>query len=125
MGLRRHSLRMAALALVVALPLLGFSGAASAKVKPGCHKNHSCHSGGGVGAGTGTGASNPAPITVQIDPNPLVETGQSYVVATIQVETSPGFAGDTVDVSSSQLEAACGGVIAFEGVTTTGFDTVQ
>jgi hypothetical protein len=110
MNLHRRSLRLVALAVVVALPLLGTSGVASAKAKTkaGCHKTHSCKSGGGVGSGGGSGTgSAPAPITVQIDPNPLVETGQSYVVATIQVETSPAFAGDSVNISSSQLTASC------------------
>ncbi len=105
----RRSLRIVALVIVVALPLLGTSGIASAKVKAkGCHKTHSCKGGGG--SGTGTGGASPAPITVQVDPNPLVETGQSYVAATIQVETSPSFAGDAVNIDSSQLEAACADV---------------
>ena len=108
MNLPRRSLRLVALAVVVALPLFGTSAVASAKAKAGCHKTHSCKSGGGVGSGSGSGTgSAPDPVTVQVDPNPLVETGQSYVVATIQVETSPSFAGDSVDISSSQLTASC------------------
>ena len=107
--LRRCSFRVVALAVAVALPLFGATVVASAKVKAGCHKTHSCKASGG---GRGTGGA-PAPITVQIDPNPLVETGQSYVAATIQVETSPWFAGDPVSISSSQLQAACGGWIEF------------
>lgn len=103
MDLHRRSLRIVALAVVVALPLLGTSGIASAKAK-GCHKTHSCRSGGGTGSGTG--GATPL-ITVQVDPNPLVETGQSEIYAVIQVETSPSFAGDSVDISSSQLAAAC------------------
>jgi hypothetical protein len=95
------------MAMVISLPLLGLSGAASARAKAsGCHKTHSCKSGGGGTTGSGSGA-DPAPITVQIDPNPLVETGQSFVAATIQVETSPSFAGDSVFITSSQLSAAC------------------
>jgi hypothetical protein len=113
MDLRRRSLRLVALAVVVGLPLLGVSGVASAKVKAkGCHKTHSCKAGSGSSTGTGSGAGS-APITVQVDPNPLVETGQSYVVATIQVETSPSFAGDAVNIDSSQLSAACAGDIDF------------
>jgi uncharacterized repeat protein (TIGR01451 family) len=38
----------------------------------------------------------------------------SEVRAVVQVETSPAYAGDTVNISSSQLEASCGGVIYFE-----------
>jgi hypothetical protein len=109
MRIHRRSLRIVALAVVVALPLLGTSAVASAKVKAkACHKTHSCKSGGG--SGTGTGGTSPAPITVQVDPNPLVETGQSLVAATIQVETSPSFAGDAVNIDSSQLAAACADV---------------
>lgn len=107
MDIRRRSLRVVTLALVVALPLLGTSGLASAKVKAkGCHKTHTCESGGGSSTGSGSGGAS-APITVQIDPNPLVETGSSEVVATVQVETSPSFAGDAVNIDSSQLSASC------------------
>jgi hypothetical protein len=88
MNIRRRSLRFVAVAVVVSLPLLAVSGVAAAKAAKGCHKTHTCKSGGGGTTGSGTGA-DPAPITVQIDPNPLVETGQSDVVATVQVETSP------------------------------------
>ncbi|HVC69475.1 MAG TPA: hypothetical protein VNC61_04325 [Acidimicrobiales bacterium] len=98
--------------MVVALPLLGTSGVATAKVKPkGCHKTHTCRSGGGTGSGTG-GA--PAPITIQIDPNPVLETGTSSVVAVIQVETSPSFAGDLVNITSSQFFASCAGSPGFD-----------
>jgi len=99
----RHSVRIVLLALVVALALLGSSGAASAKAAKGCHKTHRCQSGGG----TATGGTTPGPMTLQIDPNPLVETGQSDIAATLQIETSPSFAGDSVFISSSQLDASC------------------
>ncbi len=52
-------------------------------------------------------------MTVQVDPDPLVETGPGLLVAVIQVESSPSFAGDAVTVDSSQLQAACGGAIFF------------
>jgi hypothetical protein len=116
MKIRRSCLRIVALVAVVALPLLGTSAVASAKVKTakGCHKTHSCKSGGTSGSGGGTGGATPAPITVQVDPNPLVETSsEAVVLASIQVETSPSFAGDAVNIASSQLVAACGGVIEF------------
>jgi hypothetical protein len=112
------------MAVVISLPLLGMSGVASAKAAKGCHKTHSCKSVGGGTSGSGTGA-DPAPITVQIDPNPLVETGQSDVVATVQVETSPSFAGDEVDISSSQLLAACQGDVAFESLQGTGGTSIE
>ena len=108
----RHSLRLVALAVAVALPLLGMSGVATAKVKaPGCHKTHTCKRGGG--AGSGTGGITPAPMTVQIDPNPAVETSAS-VIDVIQVETSPSLAGDLVDISSSQFAASCQSFAGFD-----------
>jgi hypothetical protein len=113
MKFQRHSLRFLALAVVISVPLLGMSGLASAKATKGCHKTHTCKSGGGSGTGE-TGGTN-ALITVQIDPNPVVETGQSSFYAVIQVETSPSFAGDPVDISSSQLLSACNGDAGFSG----------
>jgi hypothetical protein len=113
MNLRRRSVRIVALAVVVALPLLGTSSVAAAKVKAGCHKTKSCHSSGA--GGTGVGVTTPGPMTVQIDPNPAVETSAS-IIDVIQVETSPSFAGDLVDISSSQFAASCGPGFA-------GFDT--
>jgi hypothetical protein len=64
------------------------------------------------GGGGGSGG-DPATITVQVDPNPLVETEQGLVVAVIQVESSPSFAGDPVNIESTQLQDACGGAIFF------------
>jgi hypothetical protein len=55
-------------------------------------------------------------IKVTVDPNPLVETGQSEVHAVIQVETLPAFAGDEVLIDSSQLAASCIGGITFENL---------
>jgi uncharacterized repeat protein (TIGR01451 family) len=58
---------------------------------------------------------------ITITPGPAA--GGSQVHAVIQVETSPSYAGDPVDISSSQLQSACGGTITFEtlqgGSTTT------
>jgi hypothetical protein len=104
MNRRLRSLRLVALAVVVSVPLFSVSAMAAVKAK-GCHKTHSCKS--GAGTGTGTGGATPAPMTLQIDPNPLVETNQSNVLAIVQVETSPSFAGDPVVISSSQLQSAC------------------
>jgi hypothetical protein len=95
------------------MPLLGMAGVASAKstkaaaAKCAKHPNHKkCKAGGGTGTG-GTGGPPPPTITVEVDPNPLVETGQSEIHAVIQVETSPSFAGDAVNIDSSQLSASC------------------
>jgi uncharacterized repeat protein (TIGR01451 family) len=38
----------------------------------------------------------------------------SEVRAVVQVETSPAYAGDPVNISSSQLQSSCGGAIFFE-----------
>jgi hypothetical protein len=108
MELHRRSLRLVALAVVVSLPLLGTSGVASAKVKPakGCHKTHTCKTAGGGGTGTG-GGTGAAVMTVQMDPNHVVEVSQSNVNVVIQVETNASFAGDQVVISSSQFQASC------------------
>ncbi|HEY7946931.1 MAG TPA: hypothetical protein VID75_04600, partial [Acidimicrobiales bacterium] len=53
--------------------------------------------------------------TVTVDPNPLVETGQSEIHAVVQVETSPSFAGDMVNIDSSQLESSCA-TLTFENL---------
>jgi hypothetical protein len=112
MKLQRHSLRFVAMPVVVSLPLLGMSGVASAKATKGCHKTHTCAKGGGTPTGSGTGAAS-ARLTVQIDPTPVVETSSSAIAAVIQVEASPSFAGDTVNVTSSQLQATCTGFTGF------------
>ncbi len=98
----RHSrlARLVTLTVVASMPILGVAGIASAKT----HHHHHGGSGGSTGGGTG----GPAPlITVTVDPNPLVETGQSEIWGVVQVETSPSFAGDKVNIDSSQLEASC------------------
>jgi hypothetical protein len=85
MNVRTRIVKMVALSVVVTLPLLGMAGMASAASSP----------------------SGLPKITVQIDPRPLVETGASYILATIQVETAAAFANDPVNISSSQLVASC------------------
>jgi hypothetical protein len=115
MRTRVRFLRVAALAVAISIGLVGMSGVASAAKKgsPKWCANHpglaaavaSCTNA-STGAGTG-GAGDPPAITVQIDPTPLVETYQSDIIATVQVETSPSYAGDLVDISSSQLTASC------------------
>jgi hypothetical protein len=105
---------LVALTVVVSMPVLGMTGVASAKAHvKGCHKTHSCKAGGGSGSGGGTGGP-PVQITVKVSPNPLVETGQSEVHAVIEVETLPSFAGDDVNIDSSQLAASCSGGVTYE-----------
>jgi hypothetical protein len=114
------------------MPLLGMAGVASAKTTkagPNCvkHPNKAkcLNSGGGSASGGGTGTST-AQITVEVDPGtnvPLVETGQSEVHAVIQVETLANFAGDTINIDSSQLDASCLGGVTFETISTATFST--
>jgi len=44
---------------------------------------------------------------VQVDPDPAVESGSSFVAVVIQVESSASFAGDPVYISSSQFVGTC------------------
>ena len=84
----RHSrlARLVALTVVVSMPLLGMAGVASAKTSkagPNCvkHPNRAkCLNSGGGATGGGTGGAS-RPDHRQVDPNPLVETGQSEVHA--------------------------------------------
>jgi hypothetical protein len=118
----RKVTRAVSLVAIASLGVAGLSGVAAAKAKnpvgsaPWC-KNHpksklaACQSTGGGGSGGGSGGSSPT-ITVTVSPD-LTETGQSEIDAVVQVETSPSFAGDVVDIASSQLAAVCGGAILF------------
>ncbi len=122
MNVRRSFVRLTALTVVMAMPLLGMSGIASAKTSKAAaakcakHPNKAkCQNSGGGATGGGTGGA-PVQITVVAAPNPLVETGQSEVHAVIQVETLPNFAGDAVNIDSSQLQASCLGGIDFENL---------
>jgi hypothetical protein len=82
--------------------------AAKTKAGPNCVKHPhkaKCASGGG-GATGGTGGTPPN-IIVSVSPDPVQETGTSEIVAVIQVEALPIFAGQTVDISSQQLFDDC------------------
>ncbi|HEY7949180.1 MAG TPA: hypothetical protein VID75_15965 [Acidimicrobiales bacterium] len=94
---------------MASMPLLGWPGVASARTAGphfcAVHKAaKKCQGAGGATPGTG-GA--PDPMTITVSPNPVVETGQSQLVAVVEVETLPAFAGDDVSLSASQLEASC------------------
>jgi len=107
MNVRRSFVRLAALTVVVAMPLAGMSGIASAKTAKAtaakCARHaHKCQK----GSGGGTGGAPPN-IIVTIAPNPLIETGTSEIHAIVQVETSPSFAGDPVFIYSQQLVNSC------------------
>jgi hypothetical protein len=117
---------LVALTVVVAMPVMGMAGVASAKAaKKGSSTwctNHpvkalstpGCPTYTG-GAGGGKGAPPPPTITVTESPGsaadpggvPLVETGTSEVVTVVQVETDAGLANDSVTISSTQLAASC------------------
>jgi hypothetical protein len=105
---------LVALTVVVAMPVMGMAGIASAKTSKAAaakacvkHPNGKKCAAGKSGSGGATGGAPNTTITVQASPNPLVETGQSEIHAVIQVETSPSFAGDVVSISSSQLVSSC------------------
>jgi len=125
MNVQRSFVRIIALTVVIAMPLLGLSGVASAKATKATKgssawcakhaKNAACKNAGGSATG---GATDP--ITVTAVPNPLVETGQSEVDAVIQVSTSPSYAGDTVLISSSQLDSSCFGGVTFFSISANG-----
>jgi len=121
MNVRRSFVRLTALTVVVAMPLMGMSGIASAKTtkatkaaaKCAKHPNAAGCKAGTGGAGGATGGSTPN-IIVNIDPNPLVETGTSEIHAIVEVETSSAFAGDPVFIYSQQLVNSCNpGSVAF------------
>jgi hypothetical protein len=115
MNVRKSRLaRLVALTVVVAMPLVGMAGVASAKVKaaPNCTKHAhraACKAGGGGGtSGTGgTGGSTAPNIIVTVAPNPVQEVGTSEVDFVVQVETLDVFANQTVNISSQQLFLDC------------------
>ena len=96
----RWLLRLLTVAAIVSVSLVGTTAVASAKAHR--HRHH----------GSGNGAPS-APMMIQVDPDPLVEIGSSAIDVVIQVETSPAFAGDTVDITSSQLDATCSDFTGF------------
>jgi hypothetical protein len=119
MNVRHGAGKMIALIVMISLPVMASSGIASAAKNTAgsakwCAHHHklakttpSCASAGGAGTGTGSGSAGSAPITIQIDPNPAIETGTSDVAIVVQVEASASFAGDAVDLSSSQFDSSC------------------
>jgi hypothetical protein len=98
---RRQKLVGVAITMLVSTTVVGFAGPASAKVKH--------HHQGGKGGPS-------APMTIQIDPNPLIEAANSEVAAVLQVETSPSYAGDAVELSTPQLTSSCGGLALFQSL---------
>ena len=63
----------------------------------------------------GSASAKPHPaatpqILVRCSPNPVVETGRSFVQTICQVEANSTFAGKTVTISSTQLSSHCVGL---------------
>jgi hypothetical protein len=54
-------------------------------------------------------------LAVTVSPNPLVETGASEIHAIVQVEACAVYAGDTVNIDSSQVQASCA-TLSFENL---------
>jgi hypothetical protein len=114
MSIRHNRIaRLVTLTVVASMPLLGMAGVASAHVTKAAKHHHKA-------AGGGSSTGGPAPdIEVTVNPNPLVETGQSEINAIVEVETLPAFAGDAVTISSSQLVASCAaGTVTFGSAAT-------
>ena len=99
----RHLGRLAALAVVVALPLASGVGTAGAAVKHA----RACAKHARTKRCQGSGTASTQDLTLTVSPNPLVEAGPSQIRAVVQVEALPQFAGDQVTLSSSQLVATC------------------
>jgi hypothetical protein len=66
----------------------------------------------GIATATSAGAATPATTKIQVTvtPNPLTEVGASTVNAVVQVNALPGFAGDSVNISSIDLTNSCASV---------------
>jgi len=118
----RRFARLVALTVVVSMPLLGMAGVASAasKAGPNCVKHPNkpkcLNKGGGSGGGTGGTGPGTTQIAITISPNPLVETGASEIHAVIEVGALPNFAGDAVNIDSSQLSASCLNGVTYENL---------
>jgi hypothetical protein len=111
MSIRHRRLaRFVALTVVVAMPLAGMAGVASAskvKARPHCLKHPhraACQAGGGGTGGTG---GTPPNIIVSVSPDPVQEVGTSEIDAVVQVEALAIFANQKVDISSQQLFLDC------------------
>jgi hypothetical protein len=113
----RSFVRLVSLAVVVSMPLLGMSGVASAAAK-GSPKWCASHAKAakktpGCSSTTPGGTGGPPPTTeiqVTVDPNPVIETGESEIHAIVQVEAQPAFANDDVFIYSQQLLNSCADV---------------
>jgi hypothetical protein len=132
MNVRRSFVRFTALTVVVAMPLLGMAGVATAAPKgsakwcashtKAAKKTAACDSGtssGGGGGGTAGGTPPTTEIQVTVSPNPIIETGVSELHAIVQVEAQPAFANDDVFIYSQQLLNSCESVTFYQNDGTT------
>ncbi|HEY5251470.1 MAG TPA: hypothetical protein VIJ09_07410 [Acidimicrobiales bacterium] len=106
-------MRITTLTVVMAMPLVGMAGMASAakvKAAPNCAKHPqkaACRKSGAGGGATG-GSTGTAPnIIVSVSPNPVQEVGTSEIDVIVQVSAQAIFANQTVDISSQQLFLDC------------------
>jgi hypothetical protein len=123
---RSHLGRFVALTVVVAMPLVGLAGVASAANPVGSAKwcaNHPklakttykavCAAATGTGTG-GSGGTGPAggdpPLIASVSPDPVPESGTSEADFVIQVEAAVPNTGIAVNISSQQLALSCGSV---------------
>src|ERR1700728_1831280 len=123
MNVRRSLVRFTALTVVVAMPLLGMAGVATAAPKgsakwcashvKAAKKTPACAS------TTPGGTGGPPPTTeiqVSVSPNPIIETGVSEIHAIVQVSAQVAFANDPVFIYSQQLLNSCESVEFLENV---------
>jgi hypothetical protein len=126
MNVRRSFVRFTALTVVVAMPLLGMAGVATAAPKgtakwcashaKAAKKTAACDSTTTSGGGGGTGGGTPPPTEIQVtvNPDPIIETGVSEIHAVVEVEAQVGFAGDSVFIYSQQLLNSCESVAFYQ-----------
>jgi hypothetical protein len=117
MNVRRSFVRFTALTVVVAMPLLGMAGVATAAPKGSAKwcANHAkaAKTTAACASTTPGGTGGPPPTTeiqVTVSPNPIIETGVSEIHAVVQVEAQAGFANDNVFIYSQQLVNSCASV---------------
>jgi hypothetical protein len=123
MDVRHYLGRLIALTVVLAMPLVGLAGVASAapvgSAKWCAHHPHLakttyktiCAAATGTGTGgpggTGPAGGDPPNLIVSASPDPVPEVGTSEADFVVQVESLAVFANQTVTISSQQLNLTC------------------
>jgi hypothetical protein len=100
--MRRDALRLATLVVVLAMPLIGIGGIASAKA---AHRHH-------------PGVHRPVQdeFNVTVSSNPSGEIGKSVEAAVIQVHANPSLAQLPITINASKLAASCRGNFSLDTV---------